>query len=148
MARVLDGRAVPRQAFTLAEIVVALGLFVIAVLSAVALAISALRSNQKGSDQMVANALAGRVLEEFVYSLPDASDSFWTRTTFASPYELPPVANLGTGVYQPALYLTDLASVGQGMKMATVNVTWGNGVAGQTGYGQQVASISRLIYAH
>lgn len=73
MARVLGN---PLQAVTLAETLIAVGLLVVVVLLAVALGISSLRTNQKGSDLTVGSAWGTQVLENFVYSVPDSTASF------------------------------------------------------------------------
>ena len=143
MARVLKSP----PGVTLAEAILALGLSVVVVLMAVALAITALRSNQKSADQTVACSWGGKVLENFVYSLPPSTDSFWSSSTSSGLYLTDNVV-LGTTPFKSELFVTDLASVGAGTKLVTVNVSWGSGVQGRTGYGQQVASLARLIYAH
>ncbi len=146
MARVLGN---PLQAVTLAETLIAVGLLVVVVLLAVALGISSLRTNQKGSDLTVGSAWGTQVLENFVYSVPDSTASFWTTSSYTSPYQTDNI-QLGSTDYQAKLFITDMATLGSGTKLVTVNVTWGSGTIGQTkaGIGLQSTAISRLLYAH
>ncbi len=127
----------------------ALGLAVVAVLSAIALGISATQSNQKLSDQTSATALANQEIEQFVYALPSATDTFWSRSaaSFNSPYQTDPI-QLGNTPFVATIFLPDVSTLGSGVRLAVVNVSWGSGAQGRTGYGQQAVQISRLIYAH
>lgn len=134
-----------RSGFTLAEAILALGLSVVIILVAVALGITATRSNQKSSDIVAANGWAAQEMENYVYGLPPGSDPFWSTTSYAVPYATDDV-QLGTSKFHCDFYLTDMGSVGAGLKKVVVNVTWGSGTVGQTGYGQQVTSLARLIY--
>ena len=134
-------------AFSLAEIILSLGLCVVAVLSAIALGISASQSNQKLTDQAIATGLANQEMNQLIYALPASTDPFWNLTTFGSPYESDTV-QLGRMPFQVSIFLQDLSSMGSGMRMALVNVSWDSGVQGRTGYGMQSVQASRLIYAH
>jgi Tfp pilus assembly protein PilV len=132
---------------TLAEVLLSLGLIVVAILSAIALSIAATRSTTKSSDLMVAQAYAGQVMEEFVYALPPSSDSFWTSGSYSSPYQQDS-AQLGDKTYQASLFLNDLSAAQPGLLRCSVNVTWQSGQVGQAGQGRQVTEVSRLLYAH
>lgn len=146
MARVLKS---PIQAVTLAEILIALGLLVVVVLLAIALGISSLRTNQKGSDLTVGSAWGTQILENFVYGLPDSNGPFWSSSSYTSPYQTDNI-QLSNTAYQARLFIADMGTLGTGTKLVTVNVTWGNGTVGQSkaGVGLQSTSISRLLYAH
>ena len=135
-----------RKAFTLAEIILAIGLTVVAVLSAIALGISAMQSNQKSSDLMLASTLATQTTESFVYGLPGVTDPFWS-TVQTGIYQTSSV-QLGNSTFEQDLFLQDLSSTQAGLKMVLVNVSWGSGATGRTGYGQQSVQVSRLIYGH
>lgn len=125
-----------------------MGLCAVAILTALSLAISALRSHQKGSDLEVGNAWAGQLLEQFVYGLPGTTASFWSSGAFASPYQTDSI-RLGSTTFEGSVFLTDLSSAGSsGIRMVTVNVTWGSGAAGRMGSGQQTTALARLVYAH
>ena len=135
-----------RHGLTLAEVLLSLGLIAVAVLSAIALSIAAMRSTTKSSDVMVAQAYAGQVVDEFVYGLPPSSDAFWSVASYASPYQQD-TAQLGDKTYLANLYLENLTTASPGLLRCTVNVTWQSGQVGQAGQGRQVAETSRLLYA-
>lgn len=119
-----------------------MGFCAVALLTVIALAISAQRGMQKSSDVVVAQSYAGEFMEAFVYDLPPLTGPLWTQTSFAAPY-LQDQTQLGTKTYQAQLFLQPGTGALSGLLTCTVNVTW-NGVAGQ---GQQRVSISRLVYA-
>jgi len=138
--------SVLKRGLTLAEILLSLALCVVAVLSAIALAIASLRANTKSSDTLVAQGRASQVLEEFVYQLPPSTDSFWATTTFATPYQQD-ITSIGGKPFQARLYLTSLAATAPGLLRCVVNVTWQSAHTGQAGQGIQVAEVTRLLYA-
>lgn len=142
MARVLSQRGL-----SLAEVLIAMGLIVVAILTSIALSISASRSHQKSGDLALANGYASQVMDDFLYGLPASSDPFWGNTSFSDPY-LQDQVNLGGKDFNADLHLESLASVTPGLLRCTVNVTWQSGVQGQAGQGLQVTQVSRLIYGH
>lgn len=130
------------RGFSLAEAIIALGFCCVVLLLVVALAISANRTQRKSSSTLVANSYAGQVLEDFVYGLPPAGDSFWDQSTYTSPYAQGQ-SQLGPVLYQSRLYLEPLNAAAPGLLRCTVNVSWSAGAQ----QGNQVLSISRLLYA-
>ena len=135
-----------RTAFTLGELLVAMAFATLAILLVVELAIACMRANQKGGDLMLANGLASQAVEQMVYSLPPISDSFWS-TPQAFLYNSSSISLNGVP-FQQDVYLTQLDTIQQGLKMVLVNVSWGSGSGGRTGYGAQVVQATRMIYAH
>lgn len=131
---------------TLAEVMLSLGLCVVVVLSLIALAIAALRSENKSSDTVVAQARADQVLDEFVYSLPPSTALFWLQTSFASPY-LQDTTQVGSNNYTSRLYLNSLDAAAPGLLRCSVNTTWQGGQAGAAGQGTQVVEVARILYA-
>lgn len=136
MARIL------RTGLTLAEVILSVGLCAVALLTVIALAISAQRSMQKSSDAVVAQSYAGDVMETFLYDLPPITNSLWSQSSFASPYLLDQ-AQLGTKTYQAQLFVQPGGGSLAGLLTCSVNVSW----SGQAGQGLQRVSISRLVYA-
>jgi len=140
-----SSRVSSKYGYTLAEVLLSLGICVTFLLTAVDLSISALRSNQKSTDQMTAEALAGQSAELFIYGLPSSSsDPFWSTTTYSSPY-LQDSVTLGNSTFSEDIYLTDLSSVTVGLKEVKVVVSWGSGAAGRTGYGSQAVEATRVV---
>lgn len=124
----------------------AVGLAVVLVLLVMALAIAANNANQKGSDTLTANGVLQGKLEEFVYSLPPSTDSFWTQTSFSSPYQQDSQQLSGTQYFR-TIYLSDAPTAAGGSKLLTVRVSWQGAAPGRMGQGSQTISVSRLIYA-
>lgn len=131
---------------SLAEVLLSLGMCVVVILSAMALSISALRSNEKSADLIVAQAYANQVLDKFIYDLPAASEPFWASSSFTNPY-LQDSAQLGTTRYDAQLHLLPLSTVSPGLLRCVVNVSWKSGQQGRGIQGIQATEISRLIYA-
>ena len=129
---------------TLAEVILSLGLCVVVVLSAVQLAMVSLRANSKSLDEVAADGLAQQTAENFIYALPPASATFWTATSFSTPYQQDTVS-LGQQDYQRAVYVTDYGSVTPGLRSVRVRISWGNGAAGRAGQGKQVSEVHRLV---
>src|SRR4051812_36621597 len=115
---------------TLAEAILSLGLCVVVVLSAIQLALVALKANTKSLDEVAADGLAQQTAESFIYSLPPSSATFWTSTTFTSPYQADSVT-LARQVYQRAVYVTDYGTVTPGLRSVRVRITWGDGAVGR-----------------
>lgn len=134
------------RGLTLAEVLLSLGFCAVAVLSAIALSIAAGRSTTKSSDVLVAQSYAGQVADQFIYGLPPSTDTFWSQTSFSSPYQTD-TTQIGGKTYQANLFIQSLSVASPGLLRCSVNVTWQSGTVGQAGQGQQVAEISRLIYA-
>ena len=138
--------SVLKKGLTLAEVLLSLGLCVVVVLSAIALSISALRSNNKSSDSITAQSRAGQVLEEFVYALPPSNASFWSQSSFSSPYQQD-ATQIGDKTYNSQVFLTSLGSTSPGLFRCSVNTTWQGGQAGAAGQGKQVVEVARILYA-
>ena len=136
MARIL------RRGLTLAEVILSVGFCAVALLTVIALGISAQRGMQKSSDSVVAQSYAGDVLEQFLYDLPASTDSFWSRAAFTSPY-IQDEATLGSKTYRAKLWLTPGSGALSGLLTCSVNVTWD----GQAGQGRQLVNINRIVYA-
>ena len=126
------------------EVLLSLGLLAVVILVTVQLALVALNSNTKTSDEIAAEALAQETVETFVYQLPPATSSFWTTTSFASPYQQD-VVRLGRNDLSRTIYVQDRAALQAGLRSVQVVVTWGNGERGKSGLGLQVAEVVRLV---
>jgi Tfp pilus assembly protein PilV len=138
-----------RPAFTLAEVLLALALAVVAVMSAIALGVSSMQGNQKITDQATATSLGYQEIERFIYGAPNITDPFWTQTNYSRPYQTDQVT-LGSTPFDADLFVDDLTSIGAGsdLKRVVLNVSWNSGAVGKAGSGQQVIQVERLLYAH
>lgn len=131
------------RAFTLAEVMLALGLATVILLSLVSLSAVALQSTQKGSDALAAEECAHAVLERFVYGLEGAGPSFWTQTSYASPYATDDV-QVGSTTYSSKLNIAPVSGV-NGLLKVQVQVSWWAGEKGRTGYGQLTREAVRFV---
>lgn len=124
--------------------ILALGLCVVVILSAIQLSIVALAGNTKSTDKIAGDALAQEAADMFIYALPPSSASFWTTSSFASPYQTDTVT-LGEQGFARALYLSDEGAVLPGLRTLKVRVSWADGSANRAGQGIQVAEVVRLV---
>ena len=114
-----------RRAFSLAELLVALGLFAVAILAILGLSISVARGSQEGEDQAVAGTVSRHLLERVVDrvrtdSPPGTAQDFWDNEHPASnPWEDDEYESNNT-LYQYRVFAT------------TVNNTLGDPVGGTT----------------
>jgi Tfp pilus assembly protein PilV len=129
---------------TLAEVIIALGLASMILLVSADLLLTALRSNDKGTDTTTASALAQETAEAFIYGLPPSGDPFWAATSFPSPYQVDNVT-LGTQVFHRQINVADLGAVSSGLRQVVVQISWDNGQNGRTGYGILNAQVARLV---
>jgi Tfp pilus assembly protein PilV len=132
------------QGMSLAEVILALGLCVVVILSAIQLSIVALHGNTKSSDKITADALAQELADTFIYGLPPASAPFWTATAFASPYQQDKVA-MGSQDFTRTIYLSDESSVLPGLRALKVRVSWAEGTDSRAGQGLQATEVTRLV---
>ena len=132
---------------SLVEVILALGLCAILLLTAIELVTKALRSNEKSTDSVTAAALSQETAGTFIYSLPGASAPFWASTaTFVNPYQVDSVT-LGTQVFQRELDVISLEALSPGLRQIVVKISWANGQNGRSGSGVLTNQISRLVAA-
>lgn len=130
------------RGFSLAEVLLALGLCAVVLLMVIALGISANRTQRKSSAALIGHSYANQVLETFLYDVPPSGASFWAQTSYASPYAQDQ-EQLGQVQYTSRLYLDPMGAPAPGLLRCTVNVSWSAGAQ----QGTQALSISRLVYA-
>lgn len=134
------------QGATLAEVVLALGLCVVVVLSCIQMGLIATRANAKTADVLASEALAENTLSQFIYSLPPAGAPFWTTATFNSPYQQDTLT-LGTQTFSRVLYVHDKAAMAPGLRLIQVRVRWNAGAQDRAGQGDQTTEVARLVSA-
>lgn len=141
------------RGFTLAELLLAVGLLALVILTLAALITSAIRSNEKGTRTAqavdVADALLARRLYDVEWDLPPGTrDAFWA----ASGAWLPPTtATMGGVDYQYTVFADTVAGVGgAGNRLKKVDLVmswWDSGQGGgqRQGYGRLEVQASRLV---
>lgn len=147
------------RAFTLGEVLVALGLIAVAILAVLALSISVARTSQEGVDQSVGGLVATQLLDSLVDRLradPPGGlrKRFLDNDYTSSPFESGTIDNNGTEyeyeIFARTVVKTDGspigASMGRRLKKVDVVVSWWDAKDTQRqGYGKLQFFQSRLI---
>ena len=131
------------RGYSLAEVLLALGLAAIVVLALVGLSLTALRGNQKSVDLTLADGLANSVLSQQIYqaqSTPGAS--FWLSNSDTNPYSQSS-NSVGNQDYVLSLYVSD-SNAAAGLKRCRLRVDWWGGDDRQ-GYGRLHTEAVRLV---
>ena len=148
-----------QKAFSLAELLVALGLIAVAILSVLALSIAVARTNQEGIDQNVGNTVSNQVLLRLMDQLRADSptgirDRFWDRDFVSTPFESKALTNNDTEFQYEIFARTITDSLGNPMGAATdsrlkkVDIVvrwWDSENQDRQGYGELRVTRSRLV---
>ena len=151
-----------RQGFTLPEIVFALGLLLVAVLSAALLGFSTLASNRKATDTQSGALVASQVLDsEIQAAAQDPTSAFWNQNSALTVYETQTVT-AGVTPYQARIYVSNVtiaadntipgapatpAPAAQTLKRVDVTVNWWDSqTKNRQGYGQLETRACRMVY--
>lgn len=140
-------------AFTLAEILLALGLVALSILTLTALSISALKANRKSSYVVDASQVSVKLMAETA-ERASGDPGFWDNDFRSQPYEKG-THRAGTTEYEYRIYAQTLpdsqtgATIGSGapgnrVKKMDIVVEWHAGSAA-TGYGKKTVKGSCLV---
>lgn len=123
------------RGFSLAEVVLAVALAGVVVLSLVALGLSSLTGNQKAGDLSLVQSTAHQLLEEEIYSAQQSSGAaLWSANSDTVPYKTAPVTQ-GNEQYTVALYAVDVSDAAvPSLKRCRLRISWWGGDSRQ-GYG-------------
>lgn len=149
-----------QRAFSLAEMLVALGLIAVAILSILALSISITRGNQEGTDRaiggVVARQLVKRLVDRLRADIPAGTRAdFWDNEHGVTPFE-DDVFRSNNTEFQYKIFATSVtdgtgdsvggATVGNRLKKVDIVVNWWNSETEQRqGYGQLEIRNTRLV---
>lgn len=149
-----------QRAFSLPELLLAIALFAVAILSIVALSLSVLRTDRKTVDTGVAHSVARQVLlrslEQVRTDQPGGSKvNFWNNNYVTQPFLKGKQNSNGTdfeySIYAETVVSTSASPVGgavTGNRLKKVDVIvwwWNSDRATRTGYGKLQISTSRLV---
>lgn len=142
------------------ELLVAIGLFAVAILSILGLSIAMARGTQKGDDTahggVVARILLERLVDRLRADMPaGASDDFWDQDHIVSPFEEGEIKNNNTD-YQYKIYArtvrdtsgTEIGGTTPGNRLKKVDVSvwwWDSETEDRQGYGRLEIKNTRLI---
>ena len=147
------------NAFTLGEVLVALGLIAVAILSVLALSISIARTNQESVDQSVGGLVATQLLDSLIDKLrADPSSTlrknFLDRNYTTTPFESGTITNNGTD-YEYEIFARTVtntsgdpvgATMERRLKRVDIVVSWWDAKDTQRqGYGKLQFSQTRLV---
>jgi Tfp pilus assembly protein PilV len=146
--------------FSLGELLVALGLFAVAILAVLALSISAARGNREGFDTSVGSVVAVQLVDSLINQLKadepaGVYDDFWDNDFTVTPYLTGSLVNNGTEFQYTVLATTVVDSsgteigsavAGNRLKKVDVRVHWWDSESqNRQGYGELKVVNTRLI---
>ncbi|MEW6281945.1 MAG: hypothetical protein AB1758_25295 [Candidatus Eremiobacterota bacterium] len=158
----MDQQPLKKKAFSLTELLLAVGLLALVLLTLIAMTTSAIRSNQKavllGPANQLAESLMSRTLYEVENDIPPGTrDNFWNYAG-ATPWKTNPVPppKIGDTAYEWAIYaqtVTDTSGAplgGPDNRVKKVDIViwwWDSKSTGGTrkGYGRMELQASRLV---
>ena len=148
------------HAFSLGELLVALGLIAVAILSVLALSITIAKSNREGIDHGVGNVVATQISDRLIDQLKTdtpagSKEAFFAKDFISTPYDQGVLSNNNTDfsyeIYARTVTDTSGSSLGgttlnNRLKKLDVMVHWwDSNTKDHQGYGELQVSVSRLI---
>jgi type II secretory pathway pseudopilin PulG len=134
------------KGFSLAEVLLAVALAAVIVLTLVALSLTSLRGNQKATDLTLAQSAAHQWIEEELYSAQhDSSNPLWIANNDQTPYKTLQLS-VGNARYDLAVYAVDVndPSVPH-LKRCRLRVAWWGGEQTRSGYGNLSTEVTRFV---
>lgn len=149
-----------RRAFSLAELLVALGLISVAILGLLALSIALAKGNQEGIDKTIGAEVAAQLTDRLVAQLradapPGVRNSFWLKDDMITPWDSGTLQNNGT-TYNYKIYAENVrdtsgnsiggTTAGNRLKKVDVHVWWWDSeTKAHQGYGELKVLSTRLV---
>lgn len=136
-----------RTGFTIAEVLLSLGLLTVVLLTLLGLATQALQSNRKNLDTAAGQLVADQALERAAYDAEQsASAAIWSINSLTVPVSTTTVT-MGSVPYNVTLYANDsLAVAGRRLKRIRARVVWADAPSGKAGQGQLRVEAARLVH--
>jgi Tfp pilus assembly protein PilV len=149
-----------KRGFSLAELVLAIGLFAVAILSILGLSILVGKTNQEGDDRLVGEVVGGILLDRVVDQVRSDSpagtaDDFWNNEHVTDPWDESDISNGGTEykyrITAQSVFTSSGVPVGGSTpnnRLKKVDVTvwwWDSDTQQRQGYGKLQVSNSRLV---
>ena len=133
--------------FTIAEILLSLGLLAVVLLTLLGLATQALQSNRKNLDTAGGQLVADQALERAVYDAEQSSSApVWAVNSLTVPMSTT-IVTLGTTPYSVTLYANDSLTVAsKRLKRIRARVVWADAPNGKAGQGQFQVEAARLVH--
>jgi prepilin-type N-terminal cleavage/methylation domain-containing protein len=149
-----------QRGFSLAELLVALTLFAVAILAVIALSLSVARGNQEGFDTSVGSVVTVQLVDSLIDQLrvdepAGVYDDFWDNDYSTTPFSSGSVVNNGTEFDFTILAKTvvdssgtEIGSAVNGNRLKKVDIAvywWKSDTQVRQGYGELRVVNSRLI---
>ncbi|MBT9582949.1 hypothetical protein IV102_06340 [bacterium] len=141
-----------RQGFTVAEILLALALISVVVLTLIGLSLYSLNANRKSRDVSAGQLVAEQVLERLVYEADTSPASpIWAQNSQSVAYAEqqvtvePSVFNVTTYVSNVNDQAGTIFVAGRRLKRLEALVVWQDAQAGKSGYGRLSVRATRLV---
>ena len=148
----MDPTVIRRRGFSLAEILLALGLITIVVLTLLALSLQSLKTNQKINDTTAGQLVAEQVLERIAYQAESSNTAaVWPINNPLAPYSADQVT-VGDSVFNVTVYATDVTDSSglmiapKRLKELDATVIWQNDQQGKAGQGNLRIQATRLVH--
>lgn len=140
-------RKLIRAGFTIAEVLLSLGLLTVVLLTLLGLATQALQSNRKNLDTAAGQLVADQALERIVYDAEQsASAAVWGINSLTVPMSST-IVTMGSTPYNVTLYANDsLAVAGRRLKRVRATVIWADAPNGKAGQGRLQVEAARLVH--
>ena len=135
-----------RRGFSLAEVLLALALAAILVLLSVALSLTAMKGNQKGSDLTLAQSLAHQWMAQEIYQAQhNAGAGFWASNSDAAVYSSQELS-LGPQRFTLSYYVSDASDTSApNLKKVRLRLSWWGGELNREGYGKLSTEVVRFV---
>ena len=140
------GTEAGRRAFSVAEIILALAMISVAVLTLLGLSLRSLQSSRKVLDTSSGQLVAEQVLERLVYEAERNSTALiWT--SISTPYQQDTVT-MGQTVFNVTVYVTDVAGFVAPKRLRKLDSTviWQDAPQGKAGQGRLKIEATRLLH--
>jgi len=136
-----------KVAFTLAEILLALGLISIVILTILGLSIRSLHVNRKNMDTTVGQMVANQALERLVYEAEhDSTAPVWANNSATIPFSNTQVT-MGDTAFNVSIFASDaLSTPGSRLKRLKSQVIWSDAPQGKVGKGVLRVEATRLVH--
>ena len=145
-----------KRGFSLAEVMLAVGLLAVVVMSVVALGISALRANRKALDTSAGQLVAASELQKTIYEATNAGPgaALWAQDN-ATVAMVTRVNKVGDTEFSVAIYASEItmtsgaplggAALNRAKKVDVLVTWWDAGSQGREGYGLLRSRSSRIV---
>lgn len=143
----MAGKVTSQRGFTVAEILLALALISIVILTLLGLSIRSLQVNRKNLDTAVGQLVANQALERLVYEAEhDSTAPVWASNSTTIPFSNTQVT-MGDTPFNVTIFASDaLSAPGPRLKQLKSRVVWSDTPQGKAGQGILRVEATRLVH--